>query len=242
MKKIYGLHTCTTFLQQHPSHVKQCCLLKADAGTRLDTIVATCREANIPIDWIDKKQFHTQLGDVVHQGISLAIEPLPTYSDGELKVFLEDNTNPFLLILDGLQDPHNLGACLRSACAAGVDAVIVPKDNAATLTPTVRKVACGAAEILPFFAVTNLARAMRQIQKAGIWIYGLAGEAEKTIYQTELQRPLALVAGSEHKGLRRLTRELCDSLANIPMPGNMESLNVSVATGIALFEVVRRKT
>ncbi|HGX92090.1 MAG TPA: 23S rRNA (guanosine(2251)-2'-O)-methyltransferase RlmB, partial [Candidatus Tenderia sp.] len=147
----------------------------------------------------------------------------------------------FLLILDGVQDPHNLGACLRSADAAGVDAVIVPKDKAAGLTPVVRKVACGAAESVPFYQVTNLARTLRELQELGVWLVGAAGEADTTVYQADLKGSLAIVMGAEEKGLRRLTREHCDSLIKIPMAGTVESLNVSVATGICLFEAVRQR-
>ena len=148
---------------------------------------------------------------------------------------------PFLLVLDGVQDPHNLGACLRSADAAGVHAVIVPKDRSAGLTATVRKVACGAAETVPLLAVTNLARTLRTLQDAGVWLFGAAGEAEKSIYDIDLKGPLALVMGNEGSGLRRLTREHCDELFAIPMVGTVESLNVSVATGVALFEAGRQR-
>jgi len=148
---------------------------------------------------------------------------------------------PFLLILDHVQDPHNLGACLRSADAAGVDAVITPKDRSVSLTETVLLVACGAAESIPFVQVTNLARTMRQLKESGIWIIGTADQADKSLYETDLTGPLALAMGSEGKGLRRLTRELCDFLVSLPMAGRVESLNVSVATGICLFEAVRQR-
>jgi 23S rRNA (guanosine2251-2'-O)-methyltransferase len=147
-----------------------------------------------------------------------------------------------LLILDGIQDPHNLGACLRTADAAGVTAVIAPKDKATSLTPAVRKVACGAAETIPFIQVTNLARFLRHIQQAGVWCYGLAGEATKTLYEIDWSGHSALVLGAEGKGLRQLTRECCDELISIPMLGTVSSLNVSVATGISLFEVVRQRS
>ena len=144
-------------------------------------------------------------------------------------------------MLDGVTDPHNLGACLRSADAAGVDAVIVPKDRSADLTPTVRKVACGAAEVVPFVRVTNLSRALAALKERGIWVYGAAGEAEKTIYDSDLHGPMALVMGAEGSGLRRLTRENCDFLVKLPMAGLVSSLNVSVATGVCLFEAVRQR-
>jgi 23S rRNA (guanosine2251-2'-O)-methyltransferase len=148
---------------------------------------------------------------------------------------------PFLLVLDGVTDPHNLGACLRSADAAGVHAVIAPKDNAAGLNPTVRKVACGAAESVPFIPVTNLARTLTQLQERGLWLRGAAGEAKATVYQSDLTGPLVLVMGAEGSGLRRLTRETCDELIKIPMAGSVSSLNVSVATGVCLFEAVRQR-
>jgi len=148
---------------------------------------------------------------------------------------------PFLLVLDGVQDPHNLGACLRTADAAGVQAVIVPRDRAAGITPVVRKVACGAAETVPVFTVTNLARSLRVLKEAGVWIFGASDDADRTLYDTDLRGPLALVLGGEGKGLRRLTRELCDYLVAIPMAGRVESLNVSVAAGVLLFEARRQR-
>ena len=149
---------------------------------------------------------------------------------------------PFLLILDSVTDPHNLGACLRSADAAGVQAVIAAKDKSAPLNSTARKVACGAAETVPFITVTNLARTMRELQDRGVWLIGAAGEASSNIYTTDLVGPVAIVMGAEGKGLRRLTREHCDSLVHIPMAGTVSSLNVSVATGICLFEALRQRT
>ena len=148
---------------------------------------------------------------------------------------------PLLLVLDGIQDPHNLGACLRSADAAGVQAVILPRDNSAPTTPVVSKVASGAAETVPLFRVTNLARALDQLREAGVWLVGAAGETDQTLFSVDLTGPLALVLGAEGEGLRRLTREKCDHLVRIPMAGTVESLNVSVAAGICLFEAVRQR-
>ena len=149
---------------------------------------------------------------------------------------------PFLLVLDGVQDPHNLGACLRSADAAGVHAVVAPKDRSVSLTETVRKIACGAAENLPFVTVTNLARTLKHLKEAGLWLVGTADESEQSLYDIDLTGPLALVMGAEGKGLRRLTRVTCDFLVHIPMAGTVECLNVSVATGVCLFEAVRQRT
>jgi 23S rRNA (guanosine2251-2'-O)-methyltransferase len=156
--------------------------------------------------------------------------------------FLETlETAPFLLVLDGVQDPHNLGACLRTAEAAGIHAVIVPENNSASLTPVARKVASGAAEVLPVFRVTNLARTLSQLKERGIWLIGAAMEGKQTVFEADLKGPLAIVMGAEGTGLRRLTSETCDSLVKIPMHGTVASLNVSVATGIFLFEAVRQR-
>jgi 23S rRNA (guanosine2251-2'-O)-methyltransferase len=155
---------------------------------------------------------------------------------------VQDKEGPVLiLVLDGVTDPHNLGACLRSADAAGVDAVVVPKDKSADLNPTVRKVACGAAEVVPFVRVTNLSRTLKALQERGVWLYGTASEAEKSIYDSDLCASMALVMGAEGIGMRRLTREQCDYLVRLPMAGSVGSLNVSVATGICLFEAVRQR-
>jgi len=149
---------------------------------------------------------------------------------------------PLLLVLDGVQDPHNLGACLRSADAAGVTAVIAPRDRSAGLTAVARKVAAGAAETVPFVPVVNLARALRDLKERGVWLVGTDDTADKTLFEADLKGPVALVMGSEGEGLRRLTRECCDQLVSIPMAGAVESLNVSVATGVVLFEAVRQRT
>jgi len=149
---------------------------------------------------------------------------------------------PFLLVLDNIQDPHNLGACLRTADAAGVQAVIAPKDRSVRMTKAVRTVACGAAENVPFVQVTNLARLLKQLKKRDVWIVGTSDRAKKSLYELDLTGPLAIVMGSEGKGLRRLTAEKCDFLAHLPMTGSVESLNVSVATGICLYEAVRQRS
>ena len=162
--------------------------------------------------------------------------------DNELLRQLDSLDEPaFLLILDTITDPHNLGACLRTADAAGVHAVIAPKDKAVGITSTVSKVACGAAETVPFYQVTNLARCLKELQDRGVWLYGTAGEASESVYKTDLKGPIAIVMGAEGKGLRRLTREACDHLIHIPMKGDVSSLNVSVAAGVCLFEALRQR-
>ena len=163
-------------------------------------------------------------------------------NENDLWTLLDGLKNPpFLLILDQVQDPHNLGACLRSADAFGVDAVIVPKDHSVDLTPSARKVACGAAEAVPFIPVTNLARTMRELKERNIWLIGTADDAEQSLYDAKLTGAIAIVMGTEGKGLRRLTKENCDLLVKIPMHGTVESLNVSVATGIFLYEAARER-
>ncbi|HWR83611.1 MAG TPA: 23S rRNA (guanosine(2251)-2'-O)-methyltransferase RlmB [Candidatus Deferrimicrobium sp.] len=164
------------------------------------------------------------------------------WNEDDLFVFLSRlNKPPFLLILDGVQDPHNLGACLRTADAAGIHAVIVPKDRAVSLTDTVRRVACGAAERLPLVSVTNLARTLKQLKDAGVWLVGTADDAAQSLYDTQLTGPLAIIMGAEGEGLRRLTREACDFLVRIPMSAPGQCLNISVAAGVCLFEAVRQR-
>ncbi|MEW5994585.1 MAG: 23S rRNA (guanosine(2251)-2'-O)-methyltransferase RlmB [Candidatus Zixiibacteriota bacterium] len=175
-----------------------------------------------------------------HSSLSATV---PARSESDLLQLLDElKQPPFLLILDCVQDPHNLGACLRTADAAGVQAVIVPKDRSVGLTDVVRTVACGAAERIPFIAVTNLARTLNQLKERGVWLVGTADGAPQSLYEVDLKGPLALVMGAEGKGLRRLTRECCDFLVHIPMLGTVECLNVSVAAGVCLFEAVRQRS
>ncbi|MCU7871961.1 MAG: 23S rRNA (guanosine(2251)-2'-O)-methyltransferase RlmB [Candidatus Thiodiazotropha sp. (ex Lucinoma borealis)] len=177
-----------------------------------------------------------------HQGVALLLRQQQTQDEPFLKALLKKlEMAPFLLILDGVQDPHNLGACLRTADAAGVNAIIAPRDRSVGLTPTVRKVASGAAETVPFIQVTNLARTLKWLKSEGIWLIGTAEEATQTLYEADLSGPLAIVMGGEGKGLRRLTGEQCDLLVKLPMAGSVESLNVSVAGGISLYEAVRQR-
>jgi 23S rRNA (guanosine2251-2'-O)-methyltransferase len=178
-----------------------------------------------------------------HQGVVAELVAQAGDPETQLEEALEAAGDaPLLLVLDGVQDPHNLGACLRSADAAGVAAVIVPRDRAAGLTPVVRKVAAGAAETVPLVAVVNLARTLRELKNRGVWLVGTDDAADRTLYEADLKGPVALVMGSEGEGMRRLTRECCDQLVSIPMAGAVESLNVSVAAGVALFEAVRQRS
>lgn len=176
-----------------------------------------------------------------HQGVVLLLQPQLTHTQDLDTVVTQAGDRALVLVLDGVQDPHNLGACLRSSDAAGVCAVVVPKDNACSITPVVRKVACGAAENLPVFRVANIARTLEQLQRLGCWVIGLTGEATQGLYDLDLTGSIVMVMGAEGAGMRRLTKEKCDFLANLPMLGCVESLNVSVATGVALYEAVRQR-
>jgi 23S rRNA (guanosine2251-2'-O)-methyltransferase len=163
------------------------------------------------------------------------------HDEAELAALLEDHPNPLVLVLDCVQDPHNLGACLRTADAAGVTLVVIPKDKSSPITDTVRRVACGGAESVPIVRVTNLARAMERLKELGVWLVGTADEAKRFLYQMDLKGPIGIVMGAEGEGMRRLTAEKCDHLVKIPMNGQVECLNVSVATGVCLFEAVRQR-
>lgn len=239
---VYGIHAVAAALKR-PNGVAE---IFVEGGSRpnarLAELLNEAAAAKVRINYSDRDDLERMAEGGRHQGIVARLAATSPAEGMDLMQFIESLDHaPFLLILDGVQDPHNLGACLRSADAAGVDAVIVPKDKAAGLTPVVRKVACGAAESLPFFQVTNLARTLRDLQQAGVWLVGAAGEAESDIYQVDLKGSLGIVMGAEESGLRRLTREHCDTLAKIPMVGTVESLNVSVATGICLFEALRQR-
>lgn len=238
---IYGIHAVEALLKRQPKRIAEILFQDGRADQRMQALQeaaqrAGCRSKTLPRSELD------ELVDGRHQGVVAALKPAPTLREQDLMQLLKKLDHPaLLLILDGVTDPHNLGACLRTADAAGVDAVIVPKDNSAPLNATVRKVACGAADIVPFIQVTNLARTMKDLQQEGVWITGTAGEADTNLYDSDLKGPTALVMGAEGKGMRRLTRENCDFLVKLPMAGSVSSLNVSVATGVCLFEVVRQR-
>jgi len=239
---VYGLHAVESLLKHNADSIQQLMVQQGRHDQRIDPLLQRAQRLEIPIREVPKAELDEQVGGV-HQGIAAQCTNLKLErSEGFLNELLQRIDHPaFLLVLDGVTDPHNLGACLRTAEAAGVDAVIVPKDKSALMTPIARKVASGAAEIVPFISVTNLARTLKQLQDNRIWIYGAAGEAEQSIYQTDLRGPIALVLGSEGSGMRRLTREHCDGIFSIPMAGEVSSLNVSVSAGVCLFEAVRQR-
>jgi 23S rRNA (guanosine2251-2'-O)-methyltransferase len=242
LEHIFGLHSVQALLKSAPQRVQQVIVLRGRHDQRVQKVLAAAQKQQITVRQLDRKELD-KLTDGNHQGVIALATPGELHDEKFLYSLLEKlEETPFVLVLDGVTDPHNLGACLRSAEAAGVHAVVAPKDNSASLNATARKVACGAAEVLPYIGVTNLARTLKQLQERGLWLIGAAGEAEQSVYQADLKGPMALVMGAEGKGLRRLTRETCDSLINIPMAGEVSSLNVSVATGVCLFEAVRQRT
>ena len=238
-----GWHAVLALLERAPERVLDIWIDRARKGERREQLLKAAKNAGIKVQEATSEALDTRLGDDRHQGVVARCRAPAERTEVELPEFLEGlKQAPLLLVLDGVQDPHNLGACLRSADAAGVHAVILPRDNAAPITPVVRKVASGAAETVPVFRVTNLARVLDMLKNAGVWLVGASGDGDKRIYDMDLQGPVALVLGAEEKGMRRLTRDKCDFLAHIPMAGSVESLNVSVATGICLFEAVRQRS
>lgn len=235
-----GINAVDGLLETTPERVVRAWIKRGNA--RLDELARRLKSLGVPVELADDKALERLAGGVRHQGVIVEFKASEPIDENELMDRVEAAEAPLVLVLDGVQDPHNLGACLRSAAAAGAIAVIVPKDRAVGLTPAARRAAAGAAERLPLAAVTNLARCLDRLAEAGLWRVGLAGESAQSLFEVDLAGPLALVLGSEEKGLRRLTRERCDVLARIPMPGAMESLNVSVAAGVALFEAVRMRS
>lgn len=240
---IYGVHAVQALLKSAPQRVIEIYLLQGRNDQRLQKIVNAAQANGIHCQPVNRNKLDELVDDENHQGVIAMCTPGETYDETWLFNFLKELREPaFLLILDGVTDPHNLGACMRSAEAAGIHAVIAPKDKSAGLTPVARKVACGAAEVLPFVPVTNLARTLKKLQEEGIWLFGAAGEAELTVFESNLVGPIGILMGAEGDGLRRLTQDTCDHLMKIPMAGTVSSLNVSVATGICLFEAVRQRS
>lgn len=239
---VYGLHAVTALLNNRYRPIKQLYINQERDDPRLKTMLDLALMRQIPVETLSSQKMNQRFSEFTHQGVVASAGALPDYNENDLLQLLESlQSPPLVLILDGVTDPHNLGACLRSADAVGVNFVIIPKDKSASITPVVSKVASGAAECIPLVRVTNLARAMETIKQEGVWIYGAAGEASQTVYQLDLRIPVALALGSEGSGLRRLTRERCDGLFSLPMSGSVESLNVSVATGVSLYEVLRQR-
>ncbi len=239
---ICGIHAVESALRNDAENLGQIWLDKRSRNDRLKKLVQMAEESGLRLLAADPDKLDKIAGNNRHQGIVAEYFKLKSYTENDLYDLLDAlEETPFLLVLDGVTDPHNLGACLRTAEGAGVHAVIAPKDNAASITPTVRKVASGAAEVVPFIAVTNLARTLDTLKERGIWLTGTSDKAKQTLYQADLKGPVAIVMGAEGAGIRRLTEERCDFLVSIPMKGQVSSLNVSVATGVCLFEALRQR-
>lgn len=242
MDLLFGFHAVQSLLKTTPARAFQLYVSTGRQDQRLSKTVNLAERNNVSIKYLPVSELDKLADPDRHQGVVLKADKGRIYDENWMLEYLSSLDHaPLVLVLDGITDPHNLGACLRSADAAGVDAVIVPRDKSVGLTPVVRKVASGAAETVPFVLVTNLARTLSKLQKSGLWICGAAGEADQTLCDVDLSVPTAIVMGSEDRGLRRLTRDGCDHLIRIPMMGAVSSLNVSVATGIVLFEAVRQR-
>lgn len=237
---IYGIHSVESFLRNDPAAVLQLWVQKGRDDKRLRTVITLAEKTGISVETVNSARLKQKCDGAVHQGVVASVR-----QSSAPEMSIEDllqRDSLFLLLLDEVQDPHNIGACLRTADAAGVDAVIVSKNRSPGLNATVRKVSSGAADTVPFIQVSNLARCLQQLRDAQVWILGASGsgDADCSLYDCQVDKRLALVMGSEGKGMRRLTRESCDQLVSIPMQGKVESLNVSVATGVSLYELRRR--
>lgn len=239
---IYGIHAVRAALRARPGDVLELWVDPARDDARTRELLDEAAALGVSVQTVDPTTLKRRLGAARHQGVVARVRPRGAPTEEQLPALLEGTQgNALILVLDGITDPHNLGACLRSAEAAGADLVIVPRDRAAPLTATVRKVASGAAERIPVLSVKNLARALRTLKDQGVWVLGTHERASRSLYELDLTRPTALVLGAEGRGLRRLTRELCDHLVSLPMAGAVESLNVSVAAGVCLFEARRQR-
>jgi 23S rRNA (guanosine2251-2'-O)-methyltransferase len=239
---VYGLHAVRALLERQPGRVRQLWIQAGREDARAAELRRMAGERGVRVTTRAGHELDRMAAGGVHQGVVAEVAEAVAPGEGDLEdIVRAAGPGVLLLVLDGVQDPHNLGACLRTADAAGVHAVIAPRDRAAGLTAVARKVAAGAAEAVPFIQVTNLARTLGRLKELGLWIVGAAGQAEMDLYQADLKGPLVIVMGSEGAGLRRLTREACDFTVRLPMQGVVESLNVSVATGIVLYEALRQR-
>jgi 23S rRNA (guanosine2251-2'-O)-methyltransferase len=245
LQTIYGLHAVRTMLQRHPERVTAVRVAETRHDPRAREIDELARQKQIPVQRVDAQVLKQKLGDAAHQGVVADITPLPPWTEDDLLAALqavaERGEAPLLLALDGVQDPHNLGACLRTADACGALAVVVPRDRAAHVTPVVRKVAVGAAETTPVVTVTNLVRTLKLLKEAGLWVIGADAGAIKRAHEVDLKGGVVLVLGAEGAGLRHLTAQTCDWMIRLPQLGAVESLNVSVAAGMLLYEAVRQR-
>lgn len=239
---LFGIHSVDSALSHDPRNIVELYIESGSSNARLKELSERARDLGLKPHSRPREALDRMTGGARHQGAVARYNTPPPLGESDLPGLIENaGRRALFLVLDGVTDPHNLGACLRSAEAAGASAVIVPKDKAAGITPTVRTASAGAADRVAFVAVTNLARSLKALKQQGVWLVGLAGDAEQDFYSIDLSGPIALVIGSEGEGMRRLTRESCDYVAKIPMHGSVESLNVSVATGVTLFEALRQR-
>jgi 23S rRNA (guanosine2251-2'-O)-methyltransferase len=239
---LIGIHSVASALSNKPGQLRVIRIAEESHNPRIRNLAKLAGELRVAVVIEPRASLERRSEGQRHQDIMAEFAAENLYAEKDLDRVLDSiDGPPLLLVLDGIQDPHNLGACLRSAEAVGVHAVILPKNRSAGLTPVARRVASGAAELLPILVVTNLARCLRQVKKKGVWLVGTSDQAEQDLYEAGLSGPIALVMGNEEKGLRRLTSELCDYLLRIPVCGSVGSLNVSVATGVCLFEIVRQR-
>jgi 23S rRNA (guanosine2251-2'-O)-methyltransferase len=239
---VHGLHAVRALLERHADRVVKVFVARGRDDARMTALLATATQAKISIERVDPQRLEKMAGAAVHQGVIAEVRPMAPWSEDELGAAIERATaTPIVLALDGVQDPHNLGACLRTADACGVLSVVIPKDRAVQLNSTVRKVAAGAAETTPLTVVTNLARCLRELKERGLWVVGADASAKQRADEVDLKGPTVLVMGAEGTGLRHNTREHCDLLVRLPALGAVESLNVSVATGMLLYEAVRQR-
>jgi 23S rRNA (guanosine2251-2'-O)-methyltransferase len=239
---VYGLHAVQSLVKRHPDRVLELRLAERRDDPRIRALEALAREQGTKVLRVDAQVLQQALGDVAHQGVAAEVLPLAAWAEDDLVAALGETGSPLVLALDGVQDPHNLGACLRTADACGALAVVVPKDRATNLTPVVRKVAAGAAESVPLVTVTNLVRTLKLLKQAGLWVTGAAADAPQTAAEVDFTGGTVLVMGGEGAGLRQLTRQTCDHMVRLPQLGSVESLNVSVAAGMLLYEVVRQRS
>lgn len=237
---VYGIHSVRSLLENSPDKIKTLIVQKDPNKKISDLLQEFSQKLSASVDFVSPEYLDDLTGGN-HQGIAAICLPKQVLNEMDLEKIVKESPNPFLLILDEVTDPHNLGACMRTAYSAGVDAVIIPRDKSASLNSTVRKVASGAAELLPLVQVTNLARTMEVLQDLGVWVVGSDSDGCEDMYQVDMKAPIALVMGSEGKGMRRLTREKCDFIVRIPMINELDSLNISVAAGVLIYEVLRQR-
>lgn len=241
VEPVCGVQAVNGLVQNRAKDVLRFAFQRDTRNPRVLELIDVLEQAGVPLEPAERKQLDAWAKGARHQGIIAWAKPLRALGEKELEESVTGLTNPLFLVLDSVEDPHNLGACLRVADGAGAAGLIIPKDHAAPMTALVRRVAAGAAESIPVYRVTNLARTLQTLQSAGVWVIGTSDKARKSIYDTRLNMPLALVMGAEQKGLRQRTESICDELVYLPMRGSVSSLNVSVAAGICCYEAVRQR-